>query len=249
MGRPEEEHPMSSAPPATPLQAETAQRIVFRGVDWQTYQRFRDAVGDRPVRLTYDRGSLELMSPTSPHEIYKKWFGRLLDVLARLLTIRIKACGSTTFAREDLGRGLEPDECFYLHSGARVHDWSAVDLAHDPPPDLAIEIDITSSSLNRLAIYAALGVPELWRFDGETLFIYHLGANGEYEQVQRSGYFPFLPFPELVPFLHQALQTDDDIGLEDALRDWVQHCICTGQSDADGTEAHARALIGPRSGG
>ena len=226
---------MSATQQLIPRQTQNENQFLIHAVDWQTYQKFREAVGDRPIRLTYDRGELQLMSPTSPHEIYKKWFGRLLDMIARALKLRMKACGSTTFGREDLERGLEPDECFYLHSGVRVRDWSALDLAHDPPPDLAIEIDITSSSLNRMAIYAALGVPELWRFDGDSLLVYRLGAQGAYELSERSGYFPSLPLVELVPFLHQALQTDDDVGLEDTLRAWVQQNIAADQGDVNGS--------------
>jgi Uma2 family endonuclease len=184
-----------------------------------------DAVGNRRVRVTYDRGNLELMSPSPVHEIYKRLFGRLLDVLAEELDVSFKACGSTTFRREDLDRGLEPDECFYLAGAARVRDWKTLDLASDPPPDLAIEIDITRSCLNRMGIYAALGVPELWQFDGETLQVYQLGTDGAYGPRPQSLAFPFLPLPEIVSLFQQCVAEADDRLVLKALRKWVRERV------------------------
>src|SRR5438552_1788871 len=108
------------------LQPGAPQRFLLQGVDWQAYEKMLEAIGDRPIRVTYDRGNLELMSPSAIHEIYKRWFARLLDMLVLVVGIHIKACGSTTFRREDLDRGLEPDECFYLASAPRVQDWTAI---------------------------------------------------------------------------------------------------------------------------
>jgi Uma2 family endonuclease len=198
---------------------------LIHAADWVTYQKFLDAVGDRNVRITYDRGNLELMSPLPIHEIFKTWFGRFLDLLALELRICVKACGSTTFKKEELERGLEPDECFYLMSAAKVRDWGALDLEHDPPPDLAIEVDITSSYLDRLGIYAALKVPELWRFDGETLRVFKLGANGVYELCESSPSLPFLPMGELIPFLHQGAAATDDGEVLRSFLTWVRERV------------------------
>lgn len=225
---------MSVAELAPILRTPPEQRFLLRGVDWRAYEMVREAVGHRSVRITYDRGNPELMSPLPIHEIYKKWLGRLLDILAREFRLRIKACGSTTFSREDLDRGLEPDECFYLDSGARVRDWTAIDLRVDPPPDLAIEVDITHSSLNRMGIYAALRVPEVWRFDGTILRVYQLSAEQTYEQAEHSRFFPTLPLDEVVPFLNQGVRTDDDISLEDALRAWVRSHGPSGAGNGQG---------------
>src|SRR3954464_10944308 len=95
-----------------PPKPELTQHFVLYGVGWEGYSKVLEAVGERPIRLTYDRGNLELMSPFPVHEIYKKCFGFLLLVLAEELDIPVKGCGSTTFRRQDLDRGLEPDECF-----------------------------------------------------------------------------------------------------------------------------------------
>jgi Uma2 family endonuclease len=195
------------------------------GVNWQTYEKMLEAIGDRPVRVTYDRGNLELMSPTPTHEIYKRWFNVLFVMLAEELPLRVKACGSTTFRRQDLDRGLEPDECFYLTSVERVREWAALDLSQDPPPDLAIEVDITRSCLDRMGVYAGLGVPELWRFDGESLQPYRLREDRTYESCAQSPALPFLPLPEFVPFLHQSLTAADDRDLLRSLRAWVRQRV------------------------
>lgn len=197
------------------------QRLVLYGVNWQTYEKALDTFGDRPVRITYDRGNLELMSPLPIHEVYKCLFLRLLDYMSDELDFGMKACGSTTFRREDLDRGLEPDECFYLANLSHVRNWSRIDLTVDPPPDLAVEVDNTNSSLNRMSIYAALGVPELWRFDGESLQAYEL-LEGAYVLRLHSPTFPFLPLGEIVDLLHQSILIADDRNLRRNLRTWVR---------------------------
>jgi Uma2 family endonuclease len=197
------------------------QRLLLQAVDWPTYEKFLEAVGDRRVRLTYDRGNLELRSPSPEHEVYATLLGRFVEMLTFELKLPLKACGSTTFRRQDLERGLEPDRCFYIASAARLRSRRLIDLTRDPPPDLAIEVDITSSSLNRLAIYEALRVPEVWRFDGEVLQVYRLRADGTYELGEQSLAFPFLPLAEVVPFLHQS-ETMDDTALAEAFLNWIR---------------------------
>lgn len=197
------------------------QRLVLYGVNWQTYEKALDAFGDRPLRITYDRGNLELMSPLPIHEVYKCLFLRLLDYLSDELDFGMKACGSTTFRREDLDRGLEPDECFYLGNLSYVQNWSRIDLTVDPPPDLAVEVNNTNSSLDRMGIYAALGVPELWRFDGESLQAYEL-LDGAYVPRPHSPTFSFLPLGEIVEWLHQSIAIADDRNLRRNLRIWVR---------------------------
>lgn len=204
---------------------EPVQHIVLYGVGWEGYEKILEVVGERPVRVTYDRGDLELMSPLPLHEVYKKFFGYLLLALGIELRVPVKGCGSATFRRQDRDRGLEPDECFYLANAARIQNWSRIDLTTDPPPDLAVELDITTSCLNRLDVYAGLGVPELWRFDGSNLEVYRLGATGQYEQVAQSLAFPFLPLAEVVPLLLQSVQTSDDGPLFQSLLTWVRQRV------------------------
>ncbi len=180
---------------------EADRRFVLEWADWSTYCRLLEVVGDRHVFVTYDRGRLELMSPSFGHEAYKSLLGRLLETLALELDIDIRSGGSTTFKREDLDRGLEPDECYWIQRESLVRDHICVDLTRDPPPDLAVEIDVTRSSIDRQAIYAALGVPELWRYDGQSLRVYQLHPDGNYALSEHSAGFPTLPLREFERFL------------------------------------------------
>jgi Uma2 family endonuclease len=198
------------------------QRFVVQGINWETYEKVLEAFGDYPIRITYDRGSLELMSPLPIHEIYKRCLGLLLAVLDRELKIAIKGLASTTFRRRDLDRGLEPDESFYVGKLDRVHEWGNVDLSIDPPPDLALEVDVTRSCLNRLEIYAALGVLEVWRFDGENWHIHCLTASRTYEERPQSKVLPFVDLAEVTPILELTAAGTSDGELMDRLHQWVK---------------------------
>jgi Uma2 family endonuclease len=161
-------------------------RVILPHISWQTYQSLiKDFEQEPALRLTYDRGTLEIRMPLDPHETYKKLLGRLIEAATEELNMEVRSLGSRTWNREDLARGLEPDQCYYIQNEALVRKVEQIDLNQFPPPDLAIEIDITSSSINRLSIYAALGVPEVWRYDGQTLTLLSL-QNGEYISQERS---------------------------------------------------------------
>jgi len=203
------------------------QRFVLRDADWDTYQGFLKALGDRPVRVTYDRGRLELMTLSLGHERYSHLLCRFVEALTEELEMALQNAGSTTFSREDLDRGIEPDHCFYIEHEHLVREKDEIDLTIDPPPDLALEIDISRSSLNRLGIYAALKVPELWRFDGAALTVYLLRESGAYEVSPTSAIFPFVPMQELVRFLQMRTQMDDNSVVR-AFRTWVRERIAAG---------------------
>ncbi|MBI3273380.1 MAG: Uma2 family endonuclease [Planctomycetes bacterium] len=177
------------------------QRFLLGSADWGTYRRILEALGDRHVFVTYDRGRLEIMSPSPKHERVKSLLGRLVEMLCFDLDIEIQPGGSTTFGRKDLDRGLEPDECYWIRNEKRVRDLVEFDARRDPPPDLAIEIDISRRTLDRQAIYGALGVPELWRHDGDRLRILLLQPDGAYAPATKSLSFPFLPMREFERFL------------------------------------------------
>jgi Uma2 family endonuclease len=218
-----------------PATADAPQRFVFRDLTWQDYEKVLDVVGEAHIRVTFDRGNLELMTLSSLHEMYKSWFGRILDILAEELGFQLKGCGSTTMRREDVGRGLEPDECFYLAGTSRVRDWATLNLERDPPPDLAIEIEVSRSVLDRMGIYAALGVPELWRFDGETLRAYRLSEARTYELVPNSLAIPYLPLADIVPFLHRGVEVANDIEVMRAFRTWVRERVLPLSQAAGGS--------------
>lgn len=201
--------------------APVGERFSFYDVDWAFYDLVLSQVEDRPVFVTYDRGSLEVMSPSASHESSSGLIGRLIEELTLELNIPIRSGRSTTFRREDLERGLEPDECYWIQNEARVRGAGPIDLRRDPPPDLAVEVEITSRLLDRVGIYAALGVPELWRFDGEKLRVCILGADGRYADSDHSRALPRLPIGEVVRFLNMP-KTMDETTLVRSFREWIR---------------------------
>jgi Uma2 family endonuclease len=166
------------------------QRVVLRNVSWETYVRLlsEHAESSSP-RLTFDHGELEIMSPSAEHERYNLRIADLVGILADEMDVEAEGLGSSTFKREELERGFEPDSCFYIKNIERVRGKDRIDLALDPPPDLVVEVDITSASINKLPIFAEFGVPEVWRFNGERLSI--LGLRGStYQELDSSEVFP-----------------------------------------------------------
>ncbi|WP_448573767.1 Uma2 family endonuclease [Trichothermofontia sp.] len=201
-----------------------ADRILLKNIRWQTYQDLVQDLEQEPgIRLTYDHGFLEIYMPLDPHETYKKQIGRLVEALTEELGIEIRSLGSRTWGQEALARGLEADQCYYIQNEATVRGKPVLDLSQDPPPDLAIEIDITSPSLNQLAIYAALGIPEVWIFDGTTLTIYCLSAEN-YEICPISPTFPQLPPAQVVYFLKLAETMGETTWIR-TFRQWIREYL------------------------
>ena len=162
------------------------QRVVLHNIGWATYERLlADNENNSAPRFAYDRGELEIMSPSPEHEKFNRRIAQLVLAVAEELGIEAEDLGSTTFRREDLERGFEPDSCFYIQNEEEVRGKDRMDLAVDPPPDLVIEIDITSPSLNKLPIYAQMGVPEVWRYDGERMTILIL-EDSDYAETTES---------------------------------------------------------------
>lgn len=211
---------MATVTQATPAGSD-GQRFLLQGVSWEAYDELLKLLGDQPVRLTFDRGSLELMSPSYRHENSSRLLGRFVEVLTEEFDLDMSSAGSTTFRRQDLDRGLEADEGFYIASEPLIRGKSEIDLDTDPPPDLTIEADITRSSLDRMSIYAALKVPEVWRYDGSSLTVHHLGADGRYHCADRSLSFPKLPVGELTRFL-DLRTTQSETMIIKAFRAWVR---------------------------
>lgn len=148
------------------------ERVVLPNVSWETYERLlSDHVEASAPRFTFDRGRLEIMSPSSEHEEYKQALTLLVEELADGLGMDIRNLGSTTFKRSQLERGFEADACFYVQSAEAMRGKTPIDPAVDPAPDLVIEVEITTSTLNKLAIYAAFRVPEVWRYNGAKLVV------------------------------------------------------------------------------
>ncbi len=197
------------------------QRTVLQNISWETFEALlRDTGEDRGSRFAYDCGVLEIMTPLFEHENPKIQFDRLIFALAVELKIKIKSAGSTTLKRKPITKGIEPDTCYYIQNEPLIRGKQELDLTTDPAPDLAVEIDITSSSVNKLNIYAALDVAELWRYDGEVLKFYQLVAS-EYIEIQSSIAFPLISVSDMNKFIQKS-KTMDEIDLLQSFSTWVR---------------------------
>lgn len=209
---------ISVAPIAPPLLI-GEQRVVFRNITWQGYQQLLKILGDkRAATLIFDRGTLEITRPLEEHEFSARLIEFLIRILVKELGLKIKTMGSTTLDRSDLERGAEPDNAYYIQNQPLVAG-RTVDLATDPPPDLVVEIDITHTDINKPALYASMGVPEFWRYNGREWRIYKL-ENDEYLEVSVSPTFAILPKSKLYEFLAAAQL--DEVEAEVNLRNWVR---------------------------
>jgi Uma2 family endonuclease len=195
---------------------------VLYNIRWSTFVSILKDLGDhRNVRLSYDQGRLEFMSPTDRHETWKTLLGRMVEMLTFELRIPVRSGGSTTFKKKKLGKGVEPDECYWIAREPLVRGKSPINLKTDPAPDLVIEVDITHSSLPNLKIYAALGVPEVWRFENRTLWIYALQAGGCYTTRPNSAVLPGLAAADVERFVRLRDEMDETSCMY-AFRDWIR---------------------------
>jgi len=155
------------------------EKLILTGISWETYQRLlTEHEGRNSPRFTFDRGELEITVITFEHEELNRLLHDLFTIIADEYGLDFVNAGSTTFRREDLSRGFEPDTCFYIENASRVRGRKKLDLPNDPPPELVIEVDITRSSVDKMAIYAAMGIREVWRHDGKALQIFALLGEG-----------------------------------------------------------------------
>jgi Uma2 family endonuclease len=213
-------------------QCPAEQRFVLPSVSWLTYERLLRAFVDRPgVRLTYDHGTLELMAPSHEHESLSYLLARFVDALTEELGLPVKGGRSTTFKRRKRQCGIEADSCWWIAGEPLVRGKEVIDLRRDPPPDLALEIDITHSSLDRLSIYARLNFPEVWRLEGLAITCHLLRSDGTYAISKLSQAIPGLAVADLIPFLRLRGQTDENAIIRQ-FRAWVQQQIQTGRPSA-----------------
>ena len=217
--------PTSQAPPAPAPQSVgvLSGSVLLDGISWETYERLRDDI-DRSrqhARILYDEGRMLIMSPRPEHESWKMLFDGLLVMLATERRIPIRRLGSTTWRREPGRKGLEADQCYYVQHEPLVRGRMDINLRGDPPPDLAIEVEFTHHPIDLAALYAELGVPELWQYDGLRLTVLHLGPDRTYVRAEKSLAFPFLRPAELERFLSMA-RTTDETSILLAFRDWVR---------------------------
>ncbi|UFP93453.1 Uma2 family endonuclease [Gloeobacter morelensis] len=190
---------------------------LLRNVSWETFERLLAELPEtRGVRLKYWRGDLEIVTPSDEHETQTEMLGRCAYVLIEALQLPVRSVGSTTFRRADLAAGVEPDTSYYIYNAPLVRR-RPINLGVDPPPDLVIEIDVTSSSLDKLAIYAALGVPEVWLYRASRLQIHRLQQES-YQLTARSGLFPFVTSADLQAVLGVA---EEEVAIAN-FRTWVK---------------------------
>jgi Uma2 family endonuclease len=202
------------------VQAPVEQRVVLHGVAWETYERLlADHESRSAPRFIYDDGELEIVSPMPAHERINRAVQLLAPLIARRLGKRVYSLGSTTFKREDMKRGFEPDGCFYFRNLEYVRGEDRLDATVDPAPDLIFEIDVTSGSIPRLPIYAAFGVPEVWRYRDERCQFLVL-REASYVEVAESEALPGVTPAALVSILEESRWLDDVEWLDRA-QGWV----------------------------
>jgi len=205
-------------------------RLVLHCVTWREYTRMlREFEHRRNVRLTYDRGRLEIMTLSHLHEGMGWFIGRLIDVMTEELNLPVKGGGSTTFRKKKKQKGLEPDNCYWIANEALVRGLNEIDLNIHPAPDLALEVDITRSSLNRMGIYSAIKVPEVWRYNRDGLAFMVLNAVGKYEPAATSPTFPVPIAPaDLLPFIEMRNRMDENAVIRE-FRAWLRAKIATAK--------------------
>jgi len=206
------------------LLIEGTSRFLIHCLDWDGYEKLLEIFGDDGPRISYLDGMIELMSPGPIHEQVSVILGRMVSDMIVELNIPSKEQRSTTFRRRDLNRGLEPDDCFYLTSVALLRGQDLKTMDPLPPPDLAIEVEDTAPLLDKLAIYAGLGVPEIWRYNKDGLTILSLGADRQYLPVAQSRAFPFLPMDDFRRLL-ATYDPDNETAWFRAYRTWVREVV------------------------
>ena len=217
-------YPPVACLPAPPNREEE-QHLVLQSVTWEDYLAIGQLFANRPaLRLTYNRGTLEFMTTSPRHERYKYWLGRLVDTIAEELKKPFVPGGSMTFQREDVERGFELDQCYWIANESAVRAKMTWEPESDPPPDVAIEIEVSRNALNRMAIFAAFRIPEVWCYDGEELRIYLLQADGTYQRSESSLAFPSIPMQEIVRLM-SSFETTDYLSAVAAVRAWVRTFI------------------------
>ena len=172
--------------------ASSEQRVVLRSVSWETYLALTEESESGSGRMTYDQGVLEIMSPGMPHEIAKRLIGRMIETFTLYRGIEIRSSSSTTFKRSELQRGFEADESYYVQHACELRGIGEIDLSIHPPPDLVLEVDMTNSSIPKKALFAAMKIPEVWRYDGASLWMGSLFQEG-YQDLKQSLVLPGFP--------------------------------------------------------
>ncbi|HEX5445495.1 MAG TPA: Uma2 family endonuclease [Pirellulales bacterium] len=219
---------MATIEPKSRLPLSGEERVVLRGVSWQTYETLRDIASNSHLRMAYDEGTLELMSPSDDHEWLKRLIGQMIEAFTEELSIPRRSFSATTWKRRTPDKGLEADECYYILSHPKVRSRRRIDLAVDPPPDLALEIDLRPGEVQKSLIYAALGVPEIWRWEDDVLQAYSLESSGQYLPREFSLNLPKLRVADLEQFIDFEQASDESAWIK-VFRAWVRERFCAAE--------------------
>ena len=195
--------------------------VTFHDVSWEEYEQLIEELGEaRGLRVSYSDGTLEIMTVSSEHESYAAFINLLIGHFSFRLRTNIRFFGSATMREKKKKKGSEPDACFYVQSAPAIGNRIQIDFAVDPPPDVVVEVDIHHDSRDKFSIYAAVGVPEIWRYDGQELTIHHLRED-QYVNVEWSIALPILSAGALTDFLARLPQEGESQTLI-AFDEWLQ---------------------------
>jgi Uma2 family endonuclease len=211
---------------ATP--AET--RVLLENISWQTFKTMLAEMGsERNSRIAYDNGTIEIMTPLMPHENSNRLIEGLVVVVCEELGLEVKRAGSLTLTRDDLQRGGEPDSSYYIQNEFLVRSKEKIDLAFDPPPDLVLEVEYSRPKIDKLQLYASMGIPEFWRYNGSVLRIYTL-EGGKYSEVPASPTFTPITVREIPQFIQES-KKNGEISTTRTFRAWVKQQISSSVQD------------------
>ena len=214
---------------ATTTSAEN--RAVLQNISWQTFKTMLVEMGsERNNRLAYDNGIVEIMTPLLPHENSNRIIEGFVVALCEEFGLEFKRAGSLTLTRDDLERGGEPDSSYYIQNESLVRNKENIDLAIDPPPDLVLEVEYSRSKVDKPSLYAAIGVPEFWRFNGSVLRVYIL-TNGQYTEAQTSPTFAPVTVGDIPRFIQETKKKGEMATTRD-FRAWVRKHLQPFQGDS-----------------
>lgn len=211
----------------TPQLVET--KTLLQNISWQTFKAILADMGnERNSRLTYDNAIVEIMTPLMPYENSNRLIEGFILVLCEELGLEVKSTGSLTLIRNDLEKGAEPDSSYYIQNEFLVRDKENIDLDKDPPPDLVLEIDFSRPKIDKLSLYAAMGIPEFWQYNGTVLRIYTLSAS-KYSEIEFSPTFVPVKVREIPQFIQESKKIGQ-LATKNAFRTWVRQHISNAQA-------------------
>ena len=185
----------------------SCEKVILQDVSWETYNRLvKEQMGKREIRLSYSEGCLQIMVESIKHGKLAGILGEIVSEIGDLLEMDFVVAGSTTFRKETGKKGFEPDDSFYFQNAAQIRRNDDINLAVDPPPELIIEVDVTSPSLPRFPIFAEVGVAEVWRYDGSDVKFHRLQTNGTYAEISESVCLPKITSESVTRLLESSFE-------------------------------------------